>query len=167
MKKEQDYIIPFKGLSLGDHHFTFEIGEKFFESFEYFESETGKLSIEVDLDKESALLDFQFFIKGVVEVQCDRCLGMSSHPVEGNFRLIVKFGESYFEESEEVIVLPLNENSIDMGQYFFEFINLLLPIKRVHLDENQCDPEMIEKLHANSAQDTDPRWDALKNIKLK
>lgn len=167
MKREQDYIIPFKGLSLGEHQFKFEIDNKFFESFEYFETERGNLIVDLILIKESALLDLNFFIKGNIDLRCDRCLGMFTIPVEGSFKLIIKFGEKYLEESEEVIVLPLSEHSLDISQYLFEFINLMLPIKRVHADESDCDPEMLKKLYNSGAQNIDPRWEALKNIHLK
>lgn len=167
MKKQKDFIIPFKGLSTGAHEYLFEIDDTFFDSFEYFESEKGKLDVKLDLIKESSLLDLHFHIKGNVTLSCDRCLGVFDNPVDGDFRLVIKFGDIFAEESDEVVVLPLTESNIDVKQYLFEYINLLLPIKRVHQNENDCDPNMIEKLQNHEELETDPRWDALKNIKLK
>ena len=161
-----DYIISFKGLSVGSHQFKFEIDSSFFESFEYFEIEKGKLTVNLEMIKESALLDLFFKIEGDVELKCDRCLSMYEQPVSGNFRLIVKFGEGFSEESEEIILLPVTESNIDVSQYIFEYINLLLPIKRSHPDETDCDPKMIEKLYKYSEHRTDLRWEGLKNIKL-
>jgi len=166
VKKERDFIIQFKGLSTGNHHYQYKIDQTFFESFEFFESESGNLDVELDLVKEPALLDLQFNIKGKMLLICDRCLSELKQPVEGKFRLIVKFGENFTEESDEVIVIPTTESSIDVKQYIFEYINLLLPIKRVHQNESDCNPAMIKKLHDFEKQDNDPRWDALKNIKL-
>ena len=60
MKKQKDFIIPFKGLGTGAHEYLFEIDDTFFESFEYFESEKGKLDVKLDLIKESSLLDLQY-----------------------------------------------------------------------------------------------------------
>ena len=167
MKKQKDFVIPFKGLSAGTHQYLFKIDQTFFESFEYFESEKGNLDIEVELIKESALLDFHFHVKGIVELVCDRCLGSFENQIDGKFRLIVKFGETFAEESDEVIILPLNENTIDLKQYVFEYINLLLPIKRAHQDKNDCNPDMLQKIQNHEEQKNDPRWDALKNINLK
>ena len=167
MKRQKDFIIPFKGLSAGTHRYLFEIDQSFFESFEYFESEKGNLDIEVELIKESSLLDFHFYIQGFVELVCDRCLEHFDEQIDGKFRLIVKFGETFAEESDEVIVVPLNENIIYLRQYIFEFINLSLPIKRVHHNKNDCNPDMIKKLQNHEEQKNDPRWDALKNINLK
>lgn len=162
-----DYILPFKGLSAGTHSFDFEVEKQFFEKFDYFENESGKLTVHVDLLKEANLMDLHFFLKGIVEMQCDRCLGKFTKPVEGNFRLIVKFGDHFEEESEEVVLIPVTESRLDLSQYIFEFINLLLPIQKTHENIADCDPEMIKKLEKYSKIDSDSRWDKLKNIKLK
>ena len=166
VNKQMDYIIPFKGLSIGSHLFNFEIGETFFESFEYFESERGKLTVSLELVKESALMNLFFKLEGNISLKCDRCLMMYNQHIAGEFMLIVKFGDTFTEESDEVIVLPVTESTIDVRQFIFEYINLLLPIKRSHPDETDCDQKMIEKLHNFSKQETDPRWEGLKNIQL-
>lgn len=163
----EDFVIPFKGLSAGDHRFEFKIDDTFFESFEYFESERGQINVVLDLIKETNLLDLHFKMKGVVSLACDRCLDSIDFNVKDEFRLIVKFGEDYLEESEEVIVIPLNESRLDVSQYLFEYINLMLPIKRVHKKQSECNKQIIEKLENYSKPQTDPRWEALKNMKLK
>lgn len=161
-----EFIIPYKGLGLGSHSFEFEIDHSFFEHFEYFESERGQLKIQLELLKESGLMDLHFDIQGWLDLICERCLGNYRLPVSGNFRLITKYGEAFEEETDEVVVLPVTENRLDLSQYIFEYINMLMPMKKVHLSEADCDPEMIEKLKNYSAPRTDPRWDALKNIDL-
>jgi len=101
-----------------------------------------------------------------MDMVCDRCLGKLRQPVGGEFRLIVKFGKTYAEESDEVVILPVAQTSLDVKQYIYEYINLLLPVKRVHENPDDCDSEMIHQLENYSKHATDPRWDALKNIKL-
>ena len=163
----EDFVIPFKGLGPGSHRFEFKIDDSFFENFEYFESERGQVSVDLEMIIESGLLDLHFSLKGVVSLACDRCLETIEFPVKDEFRLIIKFGETYLEESEEVIVIPHNESRLDVRQYLFEYINLMLPIKRVHKDESKCNKQVIEKLENYSKPQTDLRWEALKNIKLK
>lgn len=167
VSKMEELIIPFKGLDTGNHRFEFRIDNAFFESYTFFETEKGKLDVILDLEKEPALMIFHFSINGVISLACDRCLAELDFPLDGNFDLIVKFGEDYVEESDDVIIIPNTESRIDVSQYIFEYINLLLPIKRVHADIDQCDSTVIEKLDKYSKKDIDPRWDALKNIKLK
>ncbi len=166
VKKEGEFIIPFKGLNPGQHRFTFKIDDKFFESFEYFDNERGTLEIEVNIIREAALIDLQFLISGGVNLICDRCLGNYQQPVSGEFRLIVKFGKIYLEESDDVVILPVAQTSLDIKQYIFEYINLILPVKRVHLNPGDCDREMIKKLKKYSKPEHDPRWDVLKTLKM-
>ena len=166
-----DFTIPYKGLSTGNHSFAFIIGKQFFESFEYFEGIDGNLNASLELLKEPNLMDFSIHLQGEVNLQCDRCLGIFKQLVEGDFKLIVKFGETFEEESDEVIILPLTENRIDLSQYFFEYINMLVPLQKIHPDkengESGCDPKMIEQLNQYSEQKEDPRWEVLKKLKLK
>lgn len=165
MKRQKDFIIPFGGLSAGEHEFRFNIDNEFFESFEYFDSERGKLNVDVTLNREPSLLDFRFFISGNVDLVCDRCLNCFNQPVSGEFRLIVKFGKDFHEESDEVVVIPNTESNFDLRQYIFEYINFLIPVKRVHLNIEDCDQEMIGKLENISKPATDSRWDILKKLK--
>ena len=165
-----EYIIPVAGLSLGNHRNTYEIDDAFFSNFEYFEASNVKIDLLIDLMKESSLIDFKFHFKGWVELQCDRCLDKFNMNVEKSFRLIVKYGEKFEEVSDEVITIPTTETNIDLSQYIYEYINLMLPIKKVHPDDelgnSTCNEEMIDRLNKYSEQKSDPRWDALKNIKL-
>jgi uncharacterized metal-binding protein YceD (DUF177 family) len=167
VETSQDFNIPFKGLTTGDHRYEFEITDAFFESFEYFESEKGKLKVILDLLKEPNLMDLHFQVKGKMELLCDRCLKAFDYPLEGDFRLIIKLGEEFIEESDEVLVIPQTESRFDVSQYIFEYINLMLPIQRAHEDIRECDARVIEKLEEHSKPQSDPRWEALKNIKLK
>ncbi|MCB2207311.1 MAG: DUF177 domain-containing protein [Bacteroidetes bacterium] len=164
---ETAYAIPFKGLGVGQHHFTFEIDATFFEKFDFQDIKSGSAKVLLDLTRESALMDMHFNIKGTFEVTCDRCLGNYMQPIEGEFRLIVKFGDDYEEESDEVVIIPKTESRIDLSQYIYEYVNLLLPIQRKHPNIEDCDPEMIEKINKHSKPEVDPRWEKLKNIKLK
>lgn len=170
MKAVEDFVIPFKGLGVGNHIFNFEIDDSFFDSFEYFENIAGKANINIDLLKESNMLIFNFSIKGQLNLQCDRCLGNFAHELEGLSKLIVKFGDEFIEESEDVIIIPVNENRFDLRQHIFEIVSLLLPVKKVHpTDKNGnsgCNPEIINRINKYSKREEDPRWDALKGLKF-
>ncbi len=170
LKKIVEYIIPVAGLSLGDHHYTYKIDNTFFDSFEYFDVDKGLLDLSVELVKESNLLDFKFQFKGYIELKCDRCLDKFNISVENSFRLIVNYGDKFEEISDEIITIPATQNNVDLSQFIYEYINLMLPIKNVHPDDDDgnstCNEEMMAHLNKYSEQKNDPRWDALKNIKL-
>jgi uncharacterized protein len=168
----KQFVIPFGGLKPGHHQFSFEIDDKFFEQFEHSEIKKGHFFIEIDLEREEKVLNLIFSISGKIEVHCDRCFETFYMPVSGKERLIVKFGDSFHEENEEVQIIPLGETQIDVSTFIYEYVHLLLPVRRVHPeDENGnslCDPEIIKKIdERETASEPDPRWEALKKLKSK
>ena len=170
VKNNVEYIIPVAGLSLGDHHFTYKIDDSFFSNYDQFNTNKGLLYLTIDMVKESNLLDFKFHFTGYLELICDRCLDSFNLNIEDNFRLIVKYGEEFEEISDEIITIPNNDSNVDLSQYIYEYINLMLPIRKTHPDDefgnSTCNQEMIDRINTYSEQKKDPRWDALKNIKL-
>ncbi len=165
------YSIEFEGLEEGEHTFEFDIDDKFFNSIEYSEIKKGKLKTIVVLKKSSLLMSLDIAISGKVRVICDRCTDEFDMPVEFEGSIYVKFSEERENLDYNVIVLSNNDNKINIAHYLFESINLGLPLKRVHPDDNEgnstCNPEMlkdIEENSINSEERTDPRWDRLKDL---
>jgi uncharacterized metal-binding protein YceD (DUF177 family) len=166
------YVIPFGGLKLGSHHFSFEIDDAFLEHFEHTEIKKGSFRIEVILEKEEKVLSFTFLVSGKAEVTCDRCSEPFLLPVSGTERLIVKFGDSYHEENDEVQIIPLGENQIDVSPFIYEYVHLLLPVRRVHPEDESgnslCDPEIIRMIEEGGHEtEIDPRWEVLKKLRSK
>ena len=163
------FIIPFSGLKVGNYTFTFEIEDKFFEHFEYSEIKKGKLHIDCHLDKQARMMVLYFDITGTVRVPCDRCAEEFDQLIEGKQKLIVKFGVDHTEESEDILVITDKEHELDVSQYLYEYIHLLLPIKKVHgTDENGnslCDPEVIRYIKEVEDHPVDPRWEILQKLK--
>ena len=168
MSIAKQFIIPFGGLSVGKHVYEFEIRDLFFDQFEYSEIEKSDVILNLTMYKESAMLILEFSLQGVITVMCDRCSDFFGIPIKGQYQLIVKFGEGKHEQTDEIIVIPYNDNNLDITHYIYEYINLLLPQSRVH-PKGQCNPEVIQKLEelasTNKIGNTvDPRWEALKNL---
>lgn len=163
------FIIPFIGLKAGNHSFTFEIDDKFFEHFEYSEIRKGKLHIDCLLEKQDRMMVLYFDIAGMVRVPCDRCAEEFDQHIEGRQKLIVKFGLDRTEESEEILVISEKEHELDVSQFLYEYIHLLLPIKKVHgTDENGnslCDPEVIRYISEIEDHPVVSPRDMLKKLK--
>lgn len=164
----RQFTIPFGRLQEGKHIYEFEIRDLFFDQFDYSEIEKSNVNVKLTLYKESALLILEFSLNGTVAVMCDRCSGFFDIPIKGQYQLIVKFGEKKHEETDEIIVLPHTDSALDVTQYIYEYINLLLPQSRIH-PEGQCNPEVIQKLEElindkKFENSIDPRWEVLKNI---
>ncbi|MBN2172690.1 MAG: DUF177 domain-containing protein [Bacteroidales bacterium] len=173
MDNLKDFIIPFRGLSLGVHKYDWEIGKKFFESIENTEIQDANITVSLELEKQERLMILNFLIEGEMVVLCDRCLDDLKLTITTKETFYVKIGavEMGMEEAENILVIPETEYKIDIGLLVNEFITLSLPLKKVHgEDENgisECNPEALKKLEELSAKNKiDPRWDKLKNIKL-
>ena len=172
MVDKKEFTIQFSGLATGVHQFGFEIDQSFFETFDYGDLADGNLTIDCMMEKQERMLIFTFDIKGKVGVVCDRCLDDFDLPVEGKERLIVKFGNEAMEENDEIVVIPEQEHEIDLSQYLYEYINLMLPYRKVHGEdengESLCNQEVIKRIEEHTQEEeTDPRWDALKKLKNK
>jgi len=101
-------------------------------------------------------------------VACDRCLEQMELPIEGYERLIVKFGESNIEESDDVLILNENEHNLDISGYIYDYIMIRIPIKKVHKEDqngiSECNPKMIEILEKLSERKVENRFDKLKDL---
>ncbi len=165
-KGNKEFIIPVKGLSLGEHYYDFVVREAFFEQFTFQGIHHGELKLSLNIEKESGLMILLFHFDGSLQLICDRCLDEYTQPLQDDFRLIVKYGEKEKEASEELITIPFEESHLDIEQYVYEFIQLMVPMKRVHPDDedgnNTCNAEMIKKLEMLEETEIDARWDALK-----
>ncbi|MCE5345968.1 MAG: DUF177 domain-containing protein [Bacteroidales bacterium] len=165
------YYIPLSGLKEGRHLFDFKIGEAFFEQFEESEVKEGSLIATVEMDKGSTHADLVIRISGSVTICCDRCLKMFLYPVNCENRLVVTFSKSSEDLDPDIISVSSDVHELDLQQHLYDFINLALPIKRVHPDgkdgKSTCDPVMLKKLEELTIEDEkeeDPRWDELKKL---
>ena len=71
MKSLSPYLIKFSGLKEGIHHFNYELGNKFFKSFDYYDFLDSNLLVDLELEKKPTLLNLKFSFSGKIEVQCD------------------------------------------------------------------------------------------------
>ena len=176
MKVLSKYEISFFGLKVGQHEFEFEIDQKFFECFEKSEIKTGNLKAKVVLNKQPGLLELNIRIVGYVQVVCDRCLEDFDMTLKCKGELYVKFGGSYEEIDEKVIVLKANAHHLNLSQFLYEYIHLSIPYKRVHPDDENgnstCNKEMLNLIQESSfeeekQEETDPRWKGLIDLQKK
>ncbi len=175
MKALKSYDIKFSGLKNGKHQYKFHLDRQFFEHFNYDEFADCNLDILVDFNKNDQLLEFDIHSTGTVNVPCDISGEPFDQEVDGQLNFIVKFGDTYNDDREDLIILPYNAYLINIAQQIYESVLLSLPSKRVHPDIasgkktadnakyiiNYQDEKVEEN---NNKNDIDPRWAALKNI---
>jgi uncharacterized metal-binding protein YceD (DUF177 family) len=175
MKKSSNpYIISFVGLKYGEHKFDYVIDDSFFKDKEYSEVRQAHINTQVTLTNETNLLIFDIKMEGTINVQCDRCGDPFDFPVWGERKFIVSLTNDKFEDGDDIASLSLDESEIDISQNLYEYVNLLLPQRRIHPSNEDgtsgCNAEALKILNKFSEKEEeenkiDPRWDALKNIK--
>ncbi|MCB4807207.1 DUF177 domain-containing protein [Tamlana sp. 62-3] len=176
MKPLKEFTIPFVGLKIGKHHFDYEVEKAFFEYFEFEEFNDANISVKVDLEKKSTLLELNFKISGWVNVNCDLTNEPYNQTIENNFNLVVKFGDEYNDDYIDILIIPHGTFEINIQQYVYELIVLAVPAKRVHpgVEDGSLDSEILKKLeelspneqkeNKDNNEDIDPRWNTLKNL---
>ena len=179
MNKTKDYLIQFIGLKLGKHHFEYQISNAFFEIFDYHEFINSNIKVNVVLEKKSTLIEVAFKHNGTVNVPCDMTNEEFNLPVKGNMKLIVRFGDAFNNDNEELLILPHGEFQIDIAQYIYEMIVLSVPLRRIHpgIKDGSLNTEALKKLKELSIKEIKkenkkelsqeiiyPRWDKLKQL---
>ena len=176
-------ILPIKSVPNGDHDFSFKAGRDVFAAIEGALIENGNLDVLVHVHKMDQMATLDFEISGSIEAQCDICLGKFDYPIDDcQGQITLRFGDHFEEVNEVLYEIDELEESIDLGQWIYEFVVVSLPIRFEHpLDDDgnsTCDPDMLDELdkylvdesaevglsHKKDDNQTDPRWDALKSL---
>lgn len=155
----------------GIHLFNYELGNKFFKNFDYYDFLDAKLFAKLELEKQSTLLNLKFSFNGEIEVQCDVSMESFNLDLETEHSVVVKFKDDIISTDDKVIFMPAGSHSIDVSHLIYESIILAVPQKKVHpgIENGSLKSEIVEKLEAlkpkkNFKEKTDPRWDKLKDL---
>jgi uncharacterized metal-binding protein YceD (DUF177 family) len=188
MSKFDQYNVVLKDLNNETRLLEFELDNVYFNKIDSPEVQKGNVSAKVSVQQKQNLYELQFILDGSITIPCDRCLDSMEQPIHYKEKLRVKFGESFSEE-DEIVIVPESEGAINIAWFLYEFIVLNIPIKHVH-PTGECNKTMVTKLrkHITRRKDdddedglalvlddddddftteetqTDPRWDGLQNI---
>ena len=177
MKELKEFTIPFVGLKVGEHQFNFDISKSFFENFEYEEFNGVDIKLDVLLEKKSTLLEFTLSYNGSVNVNCDLTNEPYNQELSGEYHFVVKFGDLYNDEYEDLLIIPHGSYEVNIQQYIYESVVLAMPSRRLHpgIEDGTLESEILTKLEElrprqseeeteSEGDTTDPRWDKLKNL---
>ncbi len=175
MKQLKEYTIPFVGLKQGLHQFEYQIENTFFEHFEYDDFNAAALKVNLEFNKKTTMFELRFKASGTVNVNCDLTNEPFDLPIQNELFLVVKFGSEYNDENEDILILPHGEYEINVQQYIYELIVLAMPPKRVHpgVENGTLKSDILDRLEelspkektiVDNDEETDPRWDKLKNL---
>ena len=169
MKDLKEFNIPFVGLKEGKHLFQYKVDNTFFELYNYNEFEKSSINVTLEFVKKSTLFELEFTASGTVNVPCDVTNEYFDLEITATLPLVVKFGQEYNDENEEILILPHEVYQFSVAQFIYEMIVLGIPNKRVHpkVLDGTMETEALEQLEIKeekTVETTDPRWDKLKNL---
>lgn len=171
--EKREFSIPFIGLKEGKHRFEYDIEGAFFESFGYEEFNGANINVEALLNKTSTMMELDILAKGSVNVNCDLTNEPYDQEITSDLHLVIKFGEAYNDEDDEILILPHGEHQFNIAQYVYEMLVLAVPHKRIHpgVLDGTLKSDALEKLQelqpkesVKEKETTDPRWDGLKKL---
>lgn len=189
MGKFSAFKLPLKSLGAGTHEFEYRLDKSFFANMESSDVHDADLDVKLTVKYNGDFYDLDFHITGEVVLICDRCLDDLHFPIDTTYHIVVKYGEDYNDDSDEVLEIPDSDNFLNVAYMIYDTVELAIPIKHVH-PMGKCNRQMsmLLKKHRATANDEDaelenelidemdsmpestdgpagdPRWDALRKL---
>jgi uncharacterized metal-binding protein YceD (DUF177 family) len=167
---EKSYSISLSRLKQGKNEFSFTVNSEFFVHFPYSPVKDGLLSVELLIQKATSHLSADFYLKGYLMLDCDRCMEEMQYPIRFHQRVIYSFDEKMQEsEDAEIVYVDETESELYFSQDIYDFVCISIPFRKVHEDIGlSCNPMVMKYIlppeEAESEKENDPRWDALKKL---
>lgn len=170
----ETFNIDLKGLKEAETCFEYNLDDKYFSAIDAPEVSKGNVSVELLIKRATErIYKLEFHIEGDVIVLCDRCLDEMTQNIDTDGSIMAKLGDEDSED-DDLVMVDENEGILNIAWLVYEFIALAIPIKHVHAP-GKCNRAMIDMLEEHSAtrssdgndnSDIDPRWSALRNLKI-
>jgi len=169
MKALRQFDIAFVGLKPGEHTFEYQITDSFFENYGPQDFSNCNATVKLVLDKKSNFFLLKFEIGGKVTVNCDRCGQPFELQLWDDFDQVVKMVDSPDEMNEDddpdVSYISKTESHLNVAEWIYEFINLSIPMQRIHPDDSTgksgCDPkvlDMLDQMNRQAGEKDNPIW---------
>lgn len=138
----------------------------------------GPLDAQVKLNRLGRRVLITGTVAGTVNLECSRCLGMFPFPFTGPFETYLETVASGASEAEKELskddldVQPLREGAVNLDEIIAEQVHLAVPYKAL-CDESckgmcsKCGVDRNADDCSCSKTEADPRWDALRDLKVR
>lgn len=187
------YKLPLKSLPAGTHEFEYKLGKQFFVDMESPDIRDAEVDVKLTVVHRGDTYDLSFKFTGHVMLICDRCLDSLEWPVDTEYHIMVKYGDEYRDDSDELLEIPESDNYLNVAYMMNDTVALSIPIKHVHPlgkcnramsmllrkhrtggvsdEDSELENDLIDEMDSMDDsgdnapdQSTDPRWDKLKDI---
>ena len=192
MGKFSQFKLPLKSLPKGTHEFDYHHDKQFFVNMENADVRDADVDVKLVVTYANDVYDLAFTLTGTVVVPCDRCLDDLTLDIDTTYKIKVKYGEEYREDSDDLMEIPESDSYLNVAYMISDTVALAIPIKHVHpLGKcNRAMSSLLKKHRATDASDpdaaledqlmdemdsvsdgddapaaTDPRWDKLKDVR--
>lgn len=178
MKHNREYEIAWQGLKPGIHTFQYEINDRFMKEHGDWAFEGLEGQVTVTFDKQPSFFMLRFDVDGKLNTPCDRCGDDFKLRLWDEFNLLIKLtgeGAEKKEDDADVVFIPRSETVIDIGNWLYEFIQLSIPLQRIHPEgengESTCNAEALKLLNKLSDHEEEHNnnelWKGLDALKEK
>lgn len=154
MGKFTQYKVQFASLADGHHEEEFHIDTDFFRNMENTEVHSADVNVHMDMEKKGDVYDCTFHCVGKMEIPCDRCLDPLDHEVDATYHIMVKYGDEYNDESDEILVIPYSNTYLNVAYMLYDTLMLTIPLRHVH-PAGKCNRAMAAALNKHSAHTHD------------
>lgn len=176
MRTHRQYEIAFVGLKEGVHAFEYEVDDRFFATYGSTDFSNCRANIKLQFDKKSSFFLLKFQIGGQVTLNCDRCGQPFELQLWDDFDVVVKMVENpeelQHDDDPDVAYISKTDSHINVADWIYEFVNLSIPMQRIHPDvakgKSGCDPKVLAMLDQMSQQGQNrenPIWKDLQKFK--
>lgn len=132
MGKFTEFKLSLKSLPVGTHKMEYHLGKEFFSNMESADVRDADIAVSLTLDHRNDIYDLTFKFHGSVTVLCDRCLDEMDLPIDTEYHIVVRYGDSYNDDSDEFLEIPDSENYLNVAYMLNDTVALAIPIKHVH-----------------------------------
>ena len=170
----EQFKIDLKALAEDVTPLEWQLDDQFFGLLEGAQLQHGSVHVSGSIRKAVGFYELLLHAEGNVQVPCDRCLEPMDQPIEADQRLVVKLGDTYTDDDDEVITVDEAHPVLDTAWLIYETVALAVPIQHVH-QPGDCNDAMMRVLEEHStarssdadAQEIDPRWQKLRELNIK
>lgn len=142
--------MPLASIGSGQYEQDFECDTQFFKNMENADIISSDVKVHLDVEKKHDAFDCTFTFKGQVQIPCDRCLDPMDHDVDTVYHIIVKYGDSYNDESDDVLIIPDSDRYLNVAYMLADSILLTIPIRHVH-PAGKCNKAMAAALNRHNS----------------
>ncbi|MDE6526829.1 MAG: DUF177 domain-containing protein, partial [Muribaculaceae bacterium] len=145
MGKFTAYNLPLKSLGVGTHSFEYHLDKQFFVNMESADVHDADLTVSLTVSYNGDFYDLSFKVAGEVVLICDRCLDDLHFPIDADYHIVVKYGDDYNDDSDEVLEIPESDANLNVAYMIYDTVVLAIPIKHVH-PLGKCNRQMSAML---------------------